>query len=115
MAGEGRRGVSTKAYVSGEKTCVDHGFKISFVGGGKHVDVGPKADQLPTCRAFIQIKGKAPRRVVVLLEGAGFIRARVKKYEQQLQKTKTGLNVGVRDIEVRTEETPHDTDHSGFR
>ena len=49
--------------------CVDHGFKILFVGGGEYVVVGPKADQLAASRTFIQIKGEAPRWVVVSLEG----------------------------------------------
>ena len=81
MAGEGRRGVSTKAYVSGEKTRVDHGFKIPFVGCGEYVDAGPEADQLAASWTFVQIEGEAPRWVVVPLEGGGFVRARVKENE----------------------------------
>ena len=67
------------------------------------------------CGAFIQIQCETPHRVVVLLERKGLIRARVEENEQQLQKTKVGLDVGVKDVEVCTEETPHDTDDSSFR
>ena len=74
VAGEGRRGVSTKAYVSGEKTCVDHGFKIPFVDGGEYVDAGAATDQLTTCWAFIQIKHETPQGKVALLERGGLVR-----------------------------------------
>ena len=48
VAGEGRGGVSTKTNVRGKEACIDHGFEITFVDGGEHIDTGPEADQLTT-------------------------------------------------------------------
>ena len=53
--------------------------------------------------------------MAVLLERRGLVRERVEENEKKLPKSKAGLDVGVRDVEVCTEETPHDTKHSSFR
>ena len=53
--------------------------------------------------------------MAALLERRGLVRTRIEENDQELQKTNAGLDGGVRDVEVCTEETPHDTDHASFR